>query len=179
MASIFRLKRKVFGEYGTAALAALREGKAAGLQGKELRSWVAMNKGNTGGNMVSLTNAPNRSLTPAKNLTAQKPAQLGGNGAPKILKGADAAFGNVTKQQNNIMNAQANRAAQRAKNIANPGAAAAKAGFARGQASVGIKQGAMNTWNRMGKMGKAGTVAGLAAGTYMLGKGIFGGKKDK
>ena len=35
----------------------------------------------------------------------------------------------------------------------------------------------MNTWNRMGKMGKAGTIAAGATGAYLLGKGLFGGKK--
>lgn len=53
----------------------------------------------------------------------------------------------------------------------------AQSSFNRGQASVGIKQGAMNTWNRMGKMGKAGTIAAGATGAYLLGKGLFGGKK--
>ena len=49
--------------------------------------------------------------------------------------------------------------------------------FNAGQRTVGIKQGAMNTWNRMGKMGKAGTVAAGLGGAYLIGKGLFGGKK--
>lgn len=89
-------------------------------------------------------------------------------------RAAGSAIGNTNK---GIATTAANNAANRAKNIANPGAAAAKAGFTRGQASVGIKQGAMNTWNRMGKMGKVGTIAAGATGAYLLGKGLFGGKK--
>lgn len=50
-------------------------------------------------------------------------------------------------------------------------------GYNTGAKSVGIKQGAMNTWNRMGKMGKFGTIAAATAGTFALGKGIFGGSK--
>lgn len=87
---------------------------------------------------------------------------------------AGSAIANTNKQ---IAQREARRAAQRAKNIANPGAAAAKAGFARGQASVGIKQGAINTWNRMGKLGKAGTIAAGVAATGLMAKGLFGGKK--
>lgn len=85
----------------------------------------------------------------------------------------------ITNANNKIAKDTATRSAQRARNIANPGAAAAKSAFSRGQASVGIKQGALNTWNRMGKMGKAGTIAAGATGAYLLGKGLFGGNKDK
>lgn len=85
-----------------------------------------------------------------------------------------SAIANTNKQ---ITQKEAQRAAQRAKNIANPGAAAAKAGFARGQASVGVKQGMINTWNRMGKVGKAGTIAGGAVAAGLMAKGLFGGKK--
>lgn len=46
------------------------------------------------------------------------------------------------------------------------------------QPFVGIKQGALNTWNRMGKAGKAGTIAAGLGGAYLMGKGLFGGKKD-
>lgn len=45
------------------------------------------------------------------------------------------------------------------------------------QPFVGIKQGAMNTWNRMGKAGKIGTVAAAAGGLYFIGKGLLGNKK--
>jgi hypothetical protein len=54
---------------------------------------------------------------------------------------------------------------------------ASKNAFKRGQNSTGIGRGAMNTWNRMGTMGKIGTAAGLAGGAYLIGKGLFGGKK--
>lgn len=45
------------------------------------------------------------------------------------------------------------------------------------QPFVGIKQGAINTWNRMGKAGKIGTVAAAAGGLYFMGKGLLGNKK--
>lgn len=45
------------------------------------------------------------------------------------------------------------------------------------QPFVGIKQGAINTWNRMGKAGKAGTIAAGLGGVYLMGKGLFGNKK--
>lgn len=45
------------------------------------------------------------------------------------------------------------------------------------QPFVGIKQGALNTWNRMGKAGKAGTIAAGLGGVYLMGKGLF--SKDK
>lgn len=56
----------------------------------------------------------------------------------------------------------------------------AQSSYRRGQASVsGLKQGALNIWRNMKPVGKAGTiVAGLGA-TYLMGKGLFGGKKDK
>ena len=53
----------------------------------------------------------------------------------------------------------------------------AQSSYNRGQSSVGIKRGALNTWNRMGRMGKAGTVAAGIGGVYLMGKGLFGGKK--
>lgn len=55
---------------------------------------------------------------------------------------------------------------------------ASRGGYKVGQASVGIKQGALNTWNRMGKAGKAGTIAAGLGGAYLMGKGLFGKKKD-
>lgn len=155
MASTFRLKRKNFALLSDGSGRSISDfkndyNKAGGLKGTG-KSFKEFYRGGT----------PNTTLV----------------GGSAISQGATgSAIANTNK---NIATSTANQAAQRAKNIANPGAAAAKAGFARGRASVGIKQGAMNTWNRMGKMGKAGTVAGIAAGTYMLGKGIFGGKKDR
>lgn len=55
----------------------------------------------------------------------------------------------------------------------------AQAGFKRGQSSVGIKQGAINTWNRMGKAGKAGTIIGGTVAAGLMAKGLFGGKKKE
>ena len=155
MASTFRLKRKNFALLSDGSGRSISDfkndyNKAGGLKGTG-KSFKEFYRGGS----------PNTTLV----------------GGSAISQGAaGSAIANTNK---NIATSTANQAAQRAKNIANPRAAAAKAGFARGQASVGIKQGAMNTWNRMGKVGKAGTVAGIAAGTYMLGKGIFGGKKDR
>ena len=47
------------------------------------------------------------------------------------------------------------------------------------QKEVGLKQGMMNTWNNAGKMGKAGMVGAGVAGTALLAKGLFGGKKQQ
>ena len=49
--------------------------------------------------------------------------------------------------------------------------------FNAGQKSVGVVGGMKNTWNRMGTMGKAGTVAaaGLTAGLAL--KGLMSGRK--
>lgn len=60
-----------------------------------------------------------------------------------------------------------------------PKVATGKQAFQMGQSSVGIKQGAMNTWNRMGKAGKAGTVAAGVGGLYLMGKGLLGRKKKE
>ena len=56
---------------------------------------------------------------------------------------------------------------------------ASKNAFKRGQSSTGIGRGAMNTWNKMGTMGKIGTAAGLAGGAYLIGKGLFGRRKKE
>lgn len=68
-------------------------------------------------------------------------------------------------------------------NIINRSAEAVKAsaqqGFNKGAQSVGLKQGMMNTWNNAGKMGKAGMVGAGVAGTALLAKGLFGGKKQQ
>ena len=47
------------------------------------------------------------------------------------------------------------------------------------QPFVGIKQGALNTWNRMGKAGKIGTATAAAGGLYFMGKGLFDNKNNK
>ena len=57
--------------------------------------------------------------------------------------------------------------------------AAGQQGFNKGAQSVGLKQGMMNTWNNAGKMGKAGMVGAGVAGTALLAKGLFGGKKQQ
>lgn len=181
MASTFRLKRKCFGEYGEAALKALREGKAKGLAGKELQNYVSLNSGSSFagaslGNKLggpTVIQANNTGVTTGGNmvsLTGQTNAKYG-----KTYKGgADKAFKNVTTQQTNIAKQEAQRAAQRATNKANPGRAAANAM----KGKVGVMQGMKNTWGRMGTMGKVGTVAaGAAVGGLAL-KGLFGNKKD-
>lgn len=58
-----------------------------------------------------------------------------------------------------------------------PKVASGKQAFQMGQKSVGIRQGAINTWNRMGTMGKAGTIAGGAVAAGLMAKGLFGRKK--
>lgn len=52
-------------------------------------------------------------------------------------------------------------------------------GVQEGIKSVGLKQGMMNTWNNAGKMGKAGMVGAGVAGTALLAKGLFGGKRQQ
>ena len=79
--------------------------------------------------------------------------------------GLSAANEKITKDA-------ATRASQRAANIANPGAAAAKAGFQKGANSVGVMGGLKNTWANAGKMGKAGMVAGGVAASALLAKGV-------
>jgi hypothetical protein len=64
------------------------------------------------------------------------------------------------------------RAAQRAINKANPGAAAAKAGFQRGTKSVGILGGLKNTYAKAGTAGKAGMIGAGLVGAGLLAKGI-------
>ncbi len=208
MASSFRLKRKLFGEYGEAALKALREGKAAGLQGKDLQEWVRVNSGSTyattsginsiggiqarpGTNLADTTNnvVKNRNtnwqVTVPKNTPKYTPATSGSNittGGNMIsltgntnanygqsYKGsADKAFKNVTSQQSNIIQSQAKQAAERAKNLANPGQAAAQAM----KNKVGVMQGMKNTWGKMGNVGKVGIGAAAIGGGYFLGKGL-------
>ena len=181
MASTFRLKRKTFSEWGTQALNALREGKAKGMTGKELQNYVSLNSGSSFagaslGNKLggpTVIQANNTGVTTGGNmasLTGQTNAKYG-----KTYKGgADKAFKNVTTQQTSIAKQEAQRAAQRAANKANPGRAAANAM----KGKVGVMQGMKNTWGRMGTMGKVGTVAGAAAVGGLALKGLFGNKKD-
>lgn len=163
MSTTFKLKRKLYGEYGQKELGLLREAKAAGLSANEQRQWVKMNRGNSsGGNMVSLTGVDGKTAY-----------------GQTVKTNATQAAQNVTKQQTTIANQQAKNAARRAANKANPAAAKQtammarnkgyQAGFAKGQSSVGIRQGMRNTWNRMGRAGKIGTIAGgLALGGLAL-----------
>lgn len=67
---------------------------------------------------------------------------------------------------------EASRAAQRAVNKANPGAAAAKAGFQRGANSVGIMGGIKNTFSKAGTAGKVGMIGAGLVGAGLLAKGI-------
>ena len=78
--------------------------------------------------------------------------------------------------------ADAQRAAQRMANKANPGAVAAKAGFDRGAKSVGVMGGLKNTFAKAGTAGKAGMIGAGVIGAGLMAKGaasMFGGKKDK
>lgn len=52
---------------------------------------------------------------------------------------------------------------------------------AKAVSNVGVGQGMMNSWNKMGTMGKVGVGATAVAGGYFLGKGLglWGNKKDK
>ena len=52
-----------------------------------------------------------------------------------------------------------------------------EAGRAAGTKSVGLKTAAMNTWGRMGTMGKVGVVGAGVVGAGLMAKGLFGGKK--
>jgi hypothetical protein len=54
-----------------------------------------------------------------------------------------------------------------------------EAGRAAGAQSVGLKTGAMNTWRRMGTMGKVGVVGAGVVGAGLMAKGLFGGKKKE
>ena len=106
-------------------------------------------------------------------------------GGSAISRGATgSAIANTNNQlAQTTATRQVNRAANKA-NAAGVKEAAMKArtagynkGLMAGRNSVGIKQAAMNSWNRMGKMGKAGTLAAGAVGVGLMAKGLFGGKK--
>lgn len=57
--------------------------------------------------------------------------------------------------------------------------ATGKQAFEMGQKSVGIKQGMRNTWNNMGTLSKAGTIAAGVTAAGLMARGLFGGKKRK
>ena len=77
----------------------------------------------------------------------------------------------------NILNSEASRAAQRASNKANAGAI----GFQKGKNSVGILGGIKNTYAKAGTMGKAGMIGAGVLGAGLMAKGaasMFGGNKE-
>lgn len=53
-----------------------------------------------------------------------------------------------------------------------------KAGVESGKGSIGITQGAKNTWNKMGTLGKATTVAAGLTAAGLIGKGLLSNNKD-
>ena len=57
-------------------------------------------------------------------------------------------------------------------NVTNAGA------YKLGQQNSSFMQGAKNSWNNMGTAGKIGTAAAAAGGAYLIGKSLFGKKKD-
>ena len=110
-------------------------------------------------------------------------------GGSAVSQGASgSAIGNANAE---IAKQQAERAAQRTANKVNASGVAAAAKKARTQGyntgynkaanTIGVGQGMKNTWGRMGTMKKAGVVAGVAAGGYLLGKGLglWGNNKEK
>lgn len=96
---------------------------------------------------------------------------------------------NVAKEKAKNAAAEAQKVAARAarkdvgnvfqKEVGQIAQGATQKGVQEGIKSVGLKQGMMNTWNNAGKMGKAGMVGAGVAGTALLAKGLFGGKKQQ
>lgn len=181
MASTFILKRKCFNEWGADARAAYRKGIEMGLSGKDLRNYVSLNSGATtagaglgnrfggptvvqaqtssvtsGGNMVSLTGNTNYDY------------------GKKYNGGVDNAFNKVTNTQNKLTNKgiYGNNSAT----VSNIGKKPLKP---LNQVNKGT--GLVNSWNKMGTMGKVGVGAGAVAGGYFLGKGLglWGNNKEK
>lgn len=213
MASTFRLKRKLFGEYGADALKALREGKAAGLTGKELQDWVKFNSGstyatesgiksiggiqsrpgtnlaNTASNSVKGRNTSWQVTAPNNTYTAATPSTgvtTGGNMVSltgntnynygkKYKGGVDKAANRVTNTQNNLTNKGifGNNSAT----VSNVGKKPLKPLNQVNKGGTGL----VNSWNKMGTMGKVGVGAGAVAGGYLLGKGLglWGNNKEK
>lgn len=113
--------------------------------------------------------APDGSVITGAQVMAQK-AAAGGTAKEALKKvGSDQAAANAR--------ALAARQAERMRNKANPGAAAAKATFNK----VGIVQGAKNTFRNASTAGKAGMVAGAAGVGLLAAKGVASmfKKKDK
>lgn len=171
--STFVLKRKLYAEWGANELKLMREARAAGMTPKQQREWVSMNRTQTG-NMTSLTN------TGGKTTYGQK----------ANIKTVDKAAQNVTKTQQNIATQQAANQARRTANKANPLAAKQTAMAARTQGyNKGVQAGKnmatvnktvlKNTWNKMGRGGKIGTVVAGTAAAGLMAKGLFGGKKKE
>lgn len=172
MATKYTLKRKYFGTYGTNELNLMREGKKAGLTGKNLRSYVTNNRATadtSNGMMASLTGVNNKGTTYGQEIQNNK---------------ADLAAARVTKTRADAATNEATRFNDRLTNKANPGTAkrtamAARtkgynAGMTAGRNSATLNGTVLkNTWNKMGKFGKAGTVAAGAAGLGLMAKGLF------
>ena len=163
MATTFKLKRKTFALLGDGSGKSISQfkaeyEKAGGLKGtgKSFKDWYR------GGSPSTV--------------------EVGGSAVSRGATGSAIANTNNQLTQASATR-QANRAANRA-NAAGVREAAMKArtagynkGLMAGRNSVGIKQGALNTWKRMGTMGKAGTIAAGAVATGLMAKGLFGGKK--
>ena len=221
MASTFRLKRKLFGEYGVNALNALREGKAAGLTGKELQDWVKINSGSTyatnsgiksiGGiqsrpatDFVNVTNNDinrrigknvntNWQVTAPKNTyTAATPSTgvtTGGNMVSltgntnynygkKYKGGVSKAANRVTNTQKTLINkgVYGNNSAT----ISNIGKKSIKPLNSVNKGGTATSKRLVNSWSRMGTVGKVGTAAAVVGTGYLAGKGLgLWGNSDK
>ena len=150
---------------------------------------------NTPTNIYQTNNTPKPNTqamtTPAKNgiTTGAKAGQFMRNNAGKLALGAvgQSGGGNFTVTQNKTSAAQQAVQAQQAHgvnenrvwadknkyaNLKKQGQAfnqGQKAGFQQGQQSVGFKQGAINTWNNMGTVGKIATGTALVGGALAIG----------
>lgn len=104
-------------------------------------------------------------------------ADLISNGQMQSTAGGStgSSFGkNVGKTMNANLGTNTQGAANLVKNNISNGERLTnsfRAGRQAGMNSVGLKQGALNTWNKMGKMGKAGVIGG--AGAALLGTGYL------
>jgi len=108
-------------------------------------------------------------------------ADLISNGQMQSAAGGStgSSFGkNVGKTMNTNLGANTQGAANIVKNNVTNGERLTnsfKAGRQAGVNSVGLKQGALNTWNKMGKIGKAGVIGAGILGAGLMAKGLMGG----
>jgi len=108
-------------------------------------------------------------------------ADLISNGQMQSAAGGStgSSFGkNVGKTMNANLGTNTQGAANLVKNNISNGERLTnsfQAGRQAGMNSVGLKQGALNTWNKMGKMGKAGVIGAGVLGAGLLAKGLMGG----